>query len=87
MIFGKQDNDIWPYRNTIMPVDDSPSATFIGERHYTDEAEMIEVVNSVLPVGGDARHALDLIGEPTGYAIEMTLTDSQAALLGWLQRE
>ena len=85
-LFGEKQDDEIHYRSTIHPLSYSLLGRIVLEREYKDECEMVQVVNSVLPVG-DIREALDLIQRPEGLEKEIELTDSQAASLGWSREE
>jgi hypothetical protein len=57
------------YQNSIMAFD-SPHLAQVYGRSYTDESEMIQIVNSVLPEG-DIRNALHLVRRREGHTIHL----------------
>jgi len=69
------------YQNSIMAFD-SPHLAQVYGRSYTDESEMIQIVNSVLPEG-DIRNALHLVRRREGHTIHLLLTESEAEMLGY----
>jgi len=50
-LFGEKQDDEIHYRSTIHPLSYSLLGRIVLDREYKDECEMVQVVNSVLPVG------------------------------------
>ena len=53
------------------------------ERVFTDECELIETINPLLPRGSDVRDVLSHIESPDGFLYLLHLNSEQAARLGW----
>jgi hypothetical protein len=53
------------------------------ERVFTDECELIETINPMLPRGSDVRDVLSHIESPDGFLYLLHLNSEQAACLGW----
>jgi len=53
------------------------------ERVFTDECELIETINPLLPRGSDVRDVLSHIESPDGFLYLLHLNSEQAAGLGW----
>ena len=53
------------------------------ERVFTDECELIETINPLLPGGSDVRDVLSHIESPDGFLYLLYLNSEQAARLGW----
>ena len=81
-IFGmKQSDGTFQYRNSIFLAGNT-GLGLVGGRQFSAEFEMIQILNHVLPGGGDVGN-IDLVQNQGGWSIELELTDSEAALLGW----
>jgi hypothetical protein len=55
----------------------------IHERAFTDECELIETINPLLPRSSDVRDVLSHIENPEGFLYLLYLSSEQAAHLGW----
>ncbi len=53
------------------------------ERVFTDEYELIETINPLLPQGSDVRNVLSHIESPDGFLYLLYLSSEEAASLGW----
>ena len=53
------------------------------ERVFTDECELIETINPLLPRGSDVCDVLSHIESPDGFLYLLHLNSEQAARLGW----
>ncbi len=53
------------------------------ERVFSDEYELIEIINPLLPRGSDVRDVLDHIEGPEGFIYLLHLDFEEAARLGW----
>jgi hypothetical protein len=53
------------------------------ERVFTDECELIETMNPLLPRGSDVRDVLSHIESPDGFLYLLHLSSEEAAHLGW----
>jgi hypothetical protein len=53
------------------------------QRAFSDEYELIEVINPLLPRGSDVRDVLDHIEGPEGFIYLLHLDTEEAACLGW----
>ena len=53
------------------------------ERVFTDECELIETINPLLPRGSDVRDVLTHIESPDGFLYLLHLKSEQPAGLGW----
>ncbi len=53
------------------------------ERVFTDECDLIETINPLLPRGSDVRDVLSHIESPDGFLYLLHLNSEQAAGLGW----
>lgn len=53
------------------------------EHSFTDECELIETINPLLPPGSDVRDVLSHIESPDGFLYLLHLTSEEAAQLGW----
>jgi hypothetical protein len=54
----------------------------IHERAFTDECELIETINPLLPRGSDVRDVLSHIENPEGFLYLLHLSSEQAGHLG-----
>lgn len=57
------------------------------ERSFTDECELIETINPLLPRGSDVRHVLSHIESANGFIYLLHLYPEEAARLGWQSKE
>ena len=53
------------------------------ERVFTDEYELIETINPLLPHGSDVRDVISHIENPDGFLYLLYLNSEQASSLGW----
>ena len=53
------------------------------ERVFTDEYELIETINPLLPRGSDVRNVLSHIENPDGFLYLLYLSSEEANSLGW----
>lgn len=53
------------------------------ERVFTDEYELIETINPLLPHGSDVRNVISNIETPDGFLYLLYLSAEEAANLGW----
>lgn len=53
------------------------------ERVFTDECELISVINPLLPHGSDVRDVFEHIESPKGFFYILRLSSEEAAQLGW----
>jgi hypothetical protein len=53
------------------------------QRIFTDEYELIEIINPLLPRGSDVQNVIGHIESPDGFHYLLYLTREQAAKLGW----
>ena len=53
------------------------------ERVFTDECDLIETINPLLPRGSDVRDVLSHIESPEGFLYLLHLNSEEAARLGW----
>jgi hypothetical protein len=53
------------------------------ERVFTDEYELIETINPLLPQGSDVRDVLSHIESPDGFLYLLYLSSEEAGSLGW----
>lgn len=53
------------------------------ERIFTDEYELIETINPLLPYGSDVRNVLSHIESPDGFLYLLSLSSEEAGSLGW----
>lgn len=68
----------------ICPWSARPSARVVAkERRFTDECELIETLNPLLPKGSDVRDVMGHVEGPDGFLYLLSLIPSEAALLGW----
>ena len=82
-IFGaKQSDGTFRYSNSIFLVGNR-ALGLVGGRQFNDESVMAQVVNPVLPNGGDVRNVLNLVQRRKGWTVVLELTDSEAAIFGW----
>ncbi len=54
-----------------------------AEHDFSDECELIEVMNPLLPKGSDVRDVLGYVESPEGFLYLLQLSQTQAAALGW----
>jgi hypothetical protein len=55
------------------------------ERVFTDEYELIETINPLLPQGSDVRNIISNIENPDGFLYLLYLNSEEAGSLGWLE--
>jgi hypothetical protein len=53
------------------------------ERVFTDEYELIETINPLLPHGSDVRNVISHIESPDGFLYLLYLSSEEAGSLGW----
>ncbi len=53
------------------------------ERVFSDDCELIAVINPLLPHGSDIRDVFEHIESPSGFFYLLHLSSEQAAQLGW----
>ena len=53
------------------------------ERVFTDEYELIETMNPLLPHGSDVRDVISHIESPDGFLYLLYLSSEEAGSLGW----
>ena len=53
------------------------------ERVFTDEYELIETINPLLPQGSDVRNVISHIESPDGFLYLLYLSSEEANSLGW----
>jgi len=53
------------------------------ERVFTDEYELIETINPLLPHGSDVRNVISHIESPDGFLYLLSLSSEEAGRLGW----
>jgi hypothetical protein len=53
------------------------------ERVFTDEYELIETINPLLPHGSDVRNVISHIESPDGFLYLLYLSSEEASSLGW----
>ena len=53
------------------------------ERVFTDECELIETINPLLPQGSDVRNIISHIENPDGFLYLLHLSPEGASCLGW----
>ncbi len=53
------------------------------ERVFSDECELIEAINPLLPHGSDVRDVFEHIESPNGFFYILRLSSEEAAQLGW----
>jgi hypothetical protein len=53
------------------------------ERVFTDEYELIETINPLLPHGSDIRNVISHIESPDGFLYLLYLSSEEADCLGW----
>jgi hypothetical protein len=53
------------------------------ERVFTDEYELIETINPLLPHGSDVRNVISHIEKPDGFLYLLYLSSEEASSLGW----
>jgi len=53
------------------------------ERVFTDEYELIEIINPLLPHGSDVRNVISHIESPDGFLYLLYLSSEEAGSLGW----
>ncbi len=53
------------------------------ERVFTDEYELIETINPLLPHGSDLRNVISHIQSPDGFHYLLYLSPEEAGTLGW----
>jgi hypothetical protein len=53
------------------------------ERAFSDECDLIETINPLLPPGSDVRDVLSHIESPDGFLYLLHLSSEQAGRLGW----
>jgi hypothetical protein len=53
------------------------------ERVFTDEYELIEAINPLLPQGSDVRNVISHIENPDGFLYLLYLSSEEANNLGW----
>jgi hypothetical protein len=53
------------------------------ERVFTDEYELIETINPLLPPGSDVRNVISHIESPGGFLYLLQLSSEEASSLGW----
>jgi hypothetical protein len=53
------------------------------ERVFTDEYELIETINPLLPHGSDVRNVISHIESPDGFLYLLYLSSEEAGILGW----
>lgn len=70
---------LWPARSTL------PAET--RERSFSDERELIETINPLLPPGSDVRDVLSLIESADGFFYLLHLNIEEAGHLGWQSKE
>lgn len=68
---------LWTTRGSVMAK--------IGERVFTDEYELIETINPLLPQGSDVRNIISNIENPDGFLYLLYLNSEEAGSLGWLE--
>jgi hypothetical protein len=66
---------LWTTRGSVMAK--------IGERVFTDEYELIETINPLLPQGSDVRNVISHIENPDGFLYLLYLSSEEANSLGW----
>ncbi len=54
-----------------------------AERVFTDEYELIETINPLLPHGSDVRNVIGHIESPGGFLYLLRLSSEEASRLGW----
>ena len=79
-----ESNDTGSYIARIQPWAACMSARGeTGERVFTDECDLIETINPLLPRGSDVRDVLSHIESPEGFLYLLHLSSEEAARLGW----
>ena len=53
------------------------------EHVFTDEYELIEIINPLLPHGSDVRNVISHIESPDGFLYLLYLSSEEAGSLGW----
>ena len=53
------------------------------ERVFTDEYELIEIINPLLSQGSDVRNVISHIEKPEGFLYLLYLSSEEANSLGW----
>lgn len=53
------------------------------ERVFSDECDLIETINPLLPRGSDVRDVLSHIESPDGFLYLLHLSSEQAGSVGW----
>jgi hypothetical protein len=66
---------LWTTRSGVQPK--------THERVFTDEYELIETMNPLLPQGSDVRHVISHIESPEGFLYLLYLSSDEAGSLGW----
>jgi hypothetical protein len=56
------------------------------ERVFTDEHELIETINPLLPHGSDVRNVISHIETPDGFLYLLYLSSKEASSLGWREQ-
>lgn len=66
---------LWTTRGSIQ--------TKTHERVFTDEYELVETINPLLPQGSDVRNVISHIENPDGFLYLLYLSSEKASSLGW----
>lgn len=53
------------------------------EHAFSDQWDLIETINPLLPRGSDVRHVLSHIESPDGFLYLLHLSSEQAGSVGW----
>src|ERR1700740_771519 len=82
-VFAVKKEGRYQYRSAIYPADRALEGAFFCDKCHKDESEVVQVLQRILP---DTADVADVLGEAQsieGCLMELELTDSEAALLGW----
>ena len=89
-LFAKPNVDgSYQYSNTTEPIEDNPvTGCILGSHTFANEAELVQMVNAVLPNGGNINYRLERLKTEGHYTIEcvpeIEMTEEQAAEFGWI---
>jgi len=82
-VFAERKEGSDQYRSVIFPADRASEGSLICEKWHKDESEVVQVLHRILPNTVDIEEALGRAQSVEGWMMEVELTDSEAALLGW----
>jgi hypothetical protein len=82
-VFAVKEEERDQYRSVIFPADRAMEGSLFCEKWHINESEVVQVLQRILHGTGDVAEVLAQAQSLEGWLMELELTDSEAALLGW----